>query len=99
MIRNVGFWFASIIAASVLCFFGFCAYAMYAMNGHPIPLNLINATEVGDSTNTVLERLGTPSRIVSSETGDSWVYSGMTWCYVTVYFDEDGRVETVVHDH
>ena len=96
MIRNFGFWFVSIIAASGLCVFGFCAYAM---NGHPIPLNLINATEVGDSANTVLERLGTPSRIVSSETEDSWVYAGMTWCYVTVYFDEDGRVETVVHDH
>ena len=96
MIRNVGFWLASIIAASVLSFIGFCAYAM---NGHPIPLKLINETTVGDSTETVFERLGTPSRVDSRETGESWVYSGMTWCYVTVYFDENGRVETVAHDH
>lgn len=96
MTRSIGFWLATIVAASVLCFFGFSAYAM---NGHPVPLRLINETAVGDSTDAVLKRLGTPSRIVSRETGESWVYSGMTWCYVTVYFDDNGRVETVAHDH
>ena len=80
-------------------FFCFMVTSVYLMNAHALPIKSIEMTQVGQSTEDVMSRLGSPSRIDKSESGESWVYSGMTWCYVTVYFDNDGLVESVDHDH
>ena len=83
-------------ASAAVCFL---ACSTYVMEAHALPVDLIAKIERGDSESDVKKLFGDPARISASESGATWVYSGLTWCYVVVHFDSNGLVDRVVHDH
>jgi outer membrane protein assembly factor BamE (lipoprotein component of BamABCDE complex) len=67
----------------------------YVMNGHPVAITELSKIQQGMSQSEVKTILGEPKRTYE----DAWRYAGVTWCYVTIRFDDEGSVESVVHDH
>ena len=69
------------------------------MNSHPVSLSRLSQIHEGALPSEVEQLLGVPSDVARSANGETWTYSGLHWCYVTVQFDSSGEVKAVVHDH
>ena len=96
MNRSPGVWIGGFLAIVLLCI---VVIPTYVMDGHAVSIRQIEAVKTGDTTDEVMRRFCRPSRVNNNELGESWVYSGFTWCIVKVQFDSNGLVHEVVHDH
>lgn len=88
----------SLAGLCVLVFFliiGLVGVPVATMSGHPVPIGRLNRVQPGTTEAEVQSLLGTPTRI----RGHKWMYSGSTWCYITIHFTPDGRVDYVDHVH
>jgi hypothetical protein len=65
------------------------------MSAHPVSMSQLSRVQIGMTEKEVHQTLGAPE----SAEGGRWVYSGPTWCYVTIVFSDEGRVAEVIHDH
>lgn len=90
--RNIVVSTLCVLATIGVCVVGF---PMVKMSAHPVPLHLLNRIQPGATQAEVESLLGTPTRI---RDGD-WEYSGFTWCYITIQFTKDKKVDSVIHDH
>jgi len=71
----------------------------YVMNGHAVDISDLKKISPGDSSVHVHSVLGEADKVVVDLDGDQWTYSGPIWCQVTIDYDSNGMVESVVHDH
>ena len=71
----------------------------FVMNGHAVSLTALSRLSESSTQHDVEQILGRPSNTYSTENGFVWVYSGQTWCIVTVVFKQNGMVDSIVHDH
>ena len=78
---------------------GLLGFPMVTMSAHPVPIHRLNRIGRGATAAEVESLIGKPSRIDSTTSGESWVYAGCTWCYITIQFTPDATVDSVVHDH
>ena len=85
--------------AGMMVMFGVLTLPVVAINGHAVPLRTLEKVKTGDSADTVRSMLGRPVAIRVSADGTKWLYSGPTWCHVTIQFGGDNRVQYVAHDH
>ncbi len=85
--------------AVLMVIVGLVGFPMVAMTGHPVSLERLSHIHDGSSAEDVLTLLGTPSKVDLSDDGEIWIYSGVTWCFVTIQFSHDRTVVDVVHDH
>lgn len=74
---------------------GACLALYPVFDGHSVTMWRLNQVEVGMEESEVRRILGEPS----TEKAQDWRYSGMTWCFVVIKFDDSGRVTLVDHDH
>ena len=74
---------------------GIVCIPVVQMSGHPVPIAGLNRVRAGMPKSEVRTLLGNPTRI----RGHRWLYSGTTWCHVTIHFAADDRVDYVDHDH
>ncbi len=79
----------------VFLIIGIVGVPTVTMTGHPVPISRLNRIQPGATKAEVQSLLGAPTRIG----GNDWVYSGSTWCYITIHFTPDGTVDFVDHDH
>ena len=87
------------IVAGLMVMFGVLSLPIVAINGHAVPTRVLEQVRSGDSTEQVRSMLGNPDETHAAEQGTVWLYSGPTWCHVTIQFGEDDRVQYVAHDH
>ena len=85
--------------AVLMVIVGLVGFPMVAMTGHPVSLERLSHIHDGSSAEDVLTLLGTPSTVNLSDDGEIWIYSGVTWCFVTIQFSHDRTVIDVDHDH
>ena len=86
-------------SAGLMVMFGVLALPVVAINGHAVPIRTLELVQTGDSTGTVRSMLGSPTSMRTSGDGTEWLYSGPTWCHVTIRFGDDHKVQYVSHDH
>lgn len=91
--RLLGFLCAVMFALGIL------GIPFFVMGRHAVSPNQLKRIHVGATASQVESALGVPTSITTGSTGDDWVYSGATWCYVTISFDADGIVNYIDHDH
>lgn len=85
------------LSGCVLLIIWILGFEMISMSGHPVPLDRLNRIQPGTTKAKVQSLLGAPTRI--RRRGRAWIYSGTTWCNVTIRFTTDGKVDYVDHDH
>ncbi len=78
---------------------GMLMMPVVAISGHAVPIDRLELIQTGSSSDQVQLALGSPSDIEQVERGDVWLYSGPSWCHVTIHFGADGKVMYVDHDH
>lgn len=71
----------------------------FVMNGHAVNLTAISRLSATSTQHDVEQLLGRPSNTYATENGIVWVYSGSTWCMVTVVFKPNGMFDSIDHDH
>lgn len=71
----------------------------FVMNGHAVSLTALAQLSESSTQYDVEQFLGPPTNTYATEKGFVWVYSGSTWCIVTVAFKQDGTVDSMDHDH
>ena len=87
------------IACALMLGLGVLAVPYFMIEGHSVSPYLLERIHVGSNMADVESTLGSPSKITRDPTGDDWLYSGPTWCHVTISFDADGLVDYIDHDH
>ena len=88
-----------LVVACMILLVGLFAFPVISMSGHPVSIRRLSHVHSGTTADRVRSLLGNPSKIHSSDDGDLWVYSGFTWCYITIHFAPDGTVAYIDHDH
>ena len=87
----------AVLSGLALLIIGGLGFDMVNKSGHPVPVDRINLIQPGTTKAEVEALLGTPTRI--RRHGHDWIYSGSTWCKVTIHYTTDGKVDFVDHDH
>ena len=86
------------IVCGVMLVVGVLSIPHIAMNGHPVPPDLLARIQVGSTATDVESVLGLPTSKVHNPSGDTWTYSGFTWRFVRILFDAKGIVNDVYYD-
>ena len=86
-------------ACAVMFAFGILSIPVFMLDSHAVSPYRLKRIHVGSTASQVEKALGAPSSITTDLAGDDWVYSGATWCIVTISFDADGIVDYIEHDH
>jgi len=87
------------ITSAVMFLAGVLAIPSFVMHGHSVSPHRLERIRVGSLAADVESAIGSPSSVMHDTTGDDWLYSGPTWCHVTVSFDPNGIVDCIDHDH
>lgn len=87
------------MAAGAMIVVAIFAVPAVTMSGHPVSIHLLARIRRGMTAGEVKTMLGAPTTIELSNAGETWTYSGATWCYITIHIAADGTVVDVVHDH
>jgi hypothetical protein len=85
----------SAVVAMAMFAGGVLGWPVVYVSAHPVSMSRLGRVQIGMTEQEVHQALGSPASVE----GGRWVYSGPTWCYVTIVFSDEGRVAEVVHDH
>lgn len=96
MIANLKLRSCSIFLLLVVALF---FVAIYSVTAHAISASRAKAITIGTPSKKVVDLVGEPTKIVKGRIGETWVYSGMTWCIYKVRFGSKGTVVGIEHDH
>lgn len=88
-----------LVLGAALIFIAFEAVPAYVMNAHPVSIDSLSSVTTTSTETDVKTLLGEPTEINAAGANVVWVYSGLTWCIITVEFGPDGKVVSVEHDH
>lgn len=86
-------------ACAVMFAFGILAVPIFAIEGHCVSPYQLKRIHVGSTAAEVKSVLGKPTAVTANPAGDDWMYSGSTWCQVSISFDSNDVVEFIEHDH